>query len=355
MIQSLVPILRPRTENLGEEKRFLILSTTGLGDTLWGTPAIRALKKSFPTSYIGIVTSPVGKTLLQHNPHLSEILVAKDPLAGSLVSLYRTLKGKKITHILNFHISQRPMLPLAAVLGAQEIIGTCGTTKGLDVLLTHALDHSGLHEIQRRLHIAAQVGAHSSDPLMELFVGSEDEKTAGEFLESLTSPPHFPLVALHPGAKDRFKRWPATHFIELGNLLVRNLGCQILVTGTSAEQPLIDSISSHIEGAVPVTHLPLLALAALIRRVDLMIANDTGPMHLSFALRTPTIGLFTPTDPHLCGPHHVDTAIAISKKPTCTPCLRKKCLEPFCLLQIGVQEVYNRALNLFKRTEKRSP
>ena len=77
-----------------------------------------------------------------------------------------------------------------------------------------------------------------------------------------------------------------------------------------------------------------------------MISNDTGPMHLALAVQTPTIGLFTPTDPNLCGPYFVNSTLAIAKKQTCSPCLRKKCAEPFCLLQIGVNEVYDAVVKL---------
>ncbi len=351
LLKTIVNALRPKSLNLGKENHFLVLSTTGLGDTLWGTPAIRALRECFPTSYIGVVTSPIGKALLQHNRRIDEIFVAKDPLFPSLFSLYRKLKAKKITHVLSFHTSQRPMLPLASVLGAKEIIGTYGINKGLDFLLTHPLDHAPMHEIQRRLSIVAEVGAHTLDSSMELFLGPEDERAADAFLEELLIPSYLPLIAIHPGAKDGFKQWPPSHFIELGNRLVQNLGCRVIVTGTPAEKALVDSISSRIEGAASATHLPLLATAALIKRMDLMIANDTGPMHLAFAQKTPTIGLFTPTDPNLCGPYFVESALAIAKKPTCTPCLRKSCREPFCLLQIGVQEVYNASLKLFYETK----
>src|SRR5262249_33690576 len=150
-----------------------------------------------------------------------------------------------------------------------------------------------------------------------------------------------PLIALHPGAKDGFKQWPAAHFVELGNRLVRSLGCRIIVTGTPQEKSLVESISSQIDRAIPATDLPLLSAAALIKKMDLMISNDTGPMHIAFATRTPTIGIFAPTDPKLCGPYFVENALTVAKKPTCSPCLKKKCGEPFCLLQIGVQEVYD--------------
>jgi ADP-heptose:LPS heptosyltransferase len=347
LIKTLVRALRPSSLNLGEEKRFLVLSTTGLGDTLWGTPAIRALRECFPTSYIGLVTSPIGKALLQHNGRIDEIFVAKDPLLPSLFSLYRKLKPKRITHVLNFHTSQRTVLPLSALLGAQEIVGTYGINKGLDFLLTHPLDNPPVHEIQRRLFIVAQVGAHTLDSSMELSLSPDDEKAANAFLDTLQTSSCLPLIALHPGAKDGFKQWPTSHFIELGNKLVQTLSCRIIVTGIPAEKPLVDAIVSRIEGAASATHLPLLATAALIKRMNMMIANDTGPMHLAFAQKIPAIGLFTPTNPQLCGPYFAESALAIAKKPTCTPCLHKRCQEPFCLLQIGVQDVYNSALSLF--------
>lgn len=348
-------LLKPKALNLGEEKRFLILSTTGLGDTLWGTPAIRALRKCFPTSYIGVVTSPIGKACLQHNRRIDELFVVKDPVFRQLLFLYRKLKKRRITHVLNFHTSQRPILPLASVLGAVEIVGSYGINKGLDFLLTQSLDNGALHEIQRRLDIAAHVGAHTLDSSMEIFFSPEDEKIADHFLSGLNIASYLPLIGLHPGAKDGFKQWPASHFIELGNLLVRNLGCRVLVTGTPEERELVASITSRIEGAAAATQLPLLAAAALIKRMDLLISNDTGPMHLALAVKTPTVGLFTPTDPDLCGPYLAENAFAIAKKKTCSPCLRKKCQDPFCLLQIGVQEVYDSALRVFYKKEKILP
>ena len=167
-------------------------------------------------------------------------------------------------------------------------------------------------------------------------------------MAALKIPSYLPLIALHPGAKDGFKQWPPSHFIELGNRLTQSLGSSIIVTGAQSEKALVESIASKIEGATAATDLPLLATAALIKRMDLMIANDTGPMHLAFAMRTPTIGLFAHTDPALCGPYFIDAAQTVSRKPTCSPCLKKKCREPFCLLQIGVQEVYDSALKLFE-------
>lgn len=339
-------VLKPKTLNLQKEKRFLILSTTGLGDTLWATPAIRALRQCFPTSYISIITSQLGESVLKHNRRLDAIFTFKEPSLPSLLSLYFQLKAQKITHVLQFHTSQRGILPLASLLGAREIIGSYGINKGLDCFLTQSLDNLNKHEIQRRLDIVAEVGAQTLDPSMEIFLGPEDEKEIEELFMTLNLPPYLPLVGIHPGAKDLFKRWPPPHFIELGCRLVQNLGCQILITGTPEEKALTEGIASQIQGAVAITHLSVLQTAALIKQMDLMITNDTGPMHLALAQQIPTLGLFTPTNPLLCGPYYATPSLTIAKAPTCTPCLKKRCKEPFCLMQIGVQEVYTQAAQL---------
>ncbi|HEY2811566.1 MAG TPA: glycosyltransferase family 9 protein [Rhabdochlamydiaceae bacterium] len=331
-----------------QDNRFLIVSTTALGDTLWGTPAIKALRETYPDSYIAALTSPIGKEILLHNPHIDEIFLLKNPALPSLLSLYGTLKKRHFSHAFIFHTSQRPVLPCVAMLSPPMIIGSKDINKGLDFLLTHCFATDGkTHEIQRRLQLVSQVGAYPSTCDMELFLHPEDERIACQWLDSLSLPAYLPRIAFHPGAKDAFKQWPASHFIALGQRLSSHLGCAIFVTGTPAEKALVEQIASGIPGAISATHLPLRAFAALIKKMNVMVANDTGPMHVAFAMKTPTVALFAPTDPALCGPYRINSATIIAKPPTCQPCLRRKCPYSFCLLQIGVQEVYDATLRMF--------
>lgn len=330
------------------ENRFLIVSTTGLGDTLWATPAIRALRMSFPEAYIACLTTTLGQELLKNNRHLDEIFTLKKPHLLSLFSLFFTLKARNISQILLFHASQRMIFPFCALLRPAKFIGTRRLNKGLDALLTQALDHPPVHEIQRRLKIVEAVGAHPLDSSLELFLSQEDEKGAEEFLQKKRIASHIPLVGIHPGAKDGFKRWGEEQFITVASRLVQHLGCQIIVTGNREEKNLVEKIASKIPGALAmVGELNLGQLSALIRKFSLMICNDTGPMHLAFAMQTPTVALFAPTDPKLCGPYVAKKSRVIAKRPTCSPCLKKKCEEPFCLLQIGPDEVYDAAIELF--------
>jgi ADP-heptose:LPS heptosyltransferase len=223
------------------------------------------------------------------------------------------------------------------LLGAPRIIGTSGINKGLDSLLTDPLPNHAQHEITRRLKIVEHLGVPTPIQTLSFFLQPH------EYLP----PRQGRWIALHPGSKDTFKRWPAARFAELGRRLKEQTSCEILITGNKEELPLMQEVATQIPGAhlADTTH-SLRAFAALLNQMDLLISNDTGPVHLACALNRPVIAIYHSTDPALCGPHHAPHAIAISRRATCDPCLKRKCRQPFCFLQIGVQEVLTAAQKL---------
>jgi heptosyltransferase-2 len=304
--------------------RYLVVSTTALGDTLWATPAIESLRLSFPDAYIAVLTSSIGEQALRYNPWTDRIHLLKSPF-----HLYRELGEYSDCIIL--HASQRFILPFCATLGARRIVGTSGINKGLDNLLTHPLDNSLNHQIIRRLELIEQVGAKRHTDQLSFFLQPEER-----------IPKPDPFIVLHPGSKDPFRRWPAHHFVTIGRALQAQ-GYQIFVNGT--ETDLTHSIASQIPGA-QTRNLSLRAFAALLSHASLLIANDTGPIHLASALKVPLIGLYTPSDPKLFGPLNVPHSLALAKPPTCTPCLKRKCRESFCFEQLRPQEVLTAAQTL---------
>ncbi len=223
------------------------------------------------------------------------------------------------------------------MLGAQRIIGTSGINKGLDALLTDSVLLAGDHEIVRRLKLMEKLGAKNHTEQLSFFLQPE---------EKISWPKHSLRVAIHPGSKDGFKRWPTEHFIQVGQAL-RKHGAEICITGTTQEIPLLEQIRDAIPGAVicnPTWNLR--QFAAHLEHCDLLISNDTGPVHLACALNVPVIALYSPTNLALCGPHLAKRALPIAKPPTCEPCLKRKCLRPFCLLQISPEEVVTMATKM---------
>lgn len=319
--------------DVANPKRILIASTTGLGDTLWATPAIRALKKAHPNSKLCLLTSPIGEQVLKNNPYIDHILIMKNASLIQAPKIVYKIRQFAPEQIYIFHTSQRIALPLCAMNRAKSIIGTQGLNKGLDTLLTQSFPLVQQHEISRRM----QMTGLSGDETLDWHISSDEAQWAQEFMKQFTAP----IIALHPGSKDRFKQWPVEHFIKLGEKCVKQLGAQVVVTGNALEKPLADQIAASIDGALSLAgQLNIRQLGALLPHFKRFITNDTGPMHMAFATKVPTIALFSPTDPNLCGPHHAKSSVAIAKNKTCFPCLRKKCHDPFCMRSIGIDEVF---------------
>ena len=339
------PFRKPKPTQ--DPNRILVVSTTGLGDTLWSTPALRALKTHLPNSYLATLTSPVGAQVLKNNPHVDCIWIAREPLPIRLPSLITNLRKEQFDTILIFHTSQRLILPLCTLLGASTIAGTTGINKGLDHLLTHPIPPSYEHEIARRLRITQAINVPSiGNQTLDWFISDCERIKALQIYSEFNKP----IVALHPGSKDRFKQWPPSHFAELGKLL-KQADLDIMITGNLQEAALAQEISDQIPGARCIAgNHSLRTFAALLKYIDLFITNDTGPMHIAFAHNTPTIALFSPTDPSLCGPHHAKHCKILSQPPTCNPCLRKRCFDPFCMRQIGPEEVMDHVKQFYIET-----
>jgi ADP-heptose:LPS heptosyltransferase len=333
-LKYFVKIRQKRIPKHPSKSRILIVSTTGLGDTLWATAAIENIRKTFPHCYLAVLTSPIGFEALQNNPHINQLFTLKEPLLFHFFSHVKRLYMEKFDTVLLFHASQRLTLPLVSLIGASRVIGTANLNKGLDCCLTETLPNICQHEIVRRLKIAEKIGAGTSVQTLSFYPS----------LEQLPRSYSGPWIALHPGSKDAFKRWPEEKFIELGCRLKKELSCNILITGTQEEEKLMERIAEKIpEAQIDTADRSLRAFAALLAQMDLLISNDTGPVHLACALKLPVIAIYSSTDPALCGPHQAEKGFVISRKATCEPCLKRKCRRPFCFLQIGVDEVLTRA------------
>lgn len=323
--------------------RFLIVSTTGIGDTLWGTPAIRAVKETYPDCFIGVLTTPQGAELLRENPYIDRIFVFKRGLrAFLLLELLKKLRQDRFDIAFIFHASDRIIWPLVFLTGVLQIIGIIGQNKGLDFILTRAITQEFVHGAEMRLRLVREAGASFDNALKPtLYLSGEERRRAFDLLINIIGfDGSFLIIGLHPGAQKPFKCWPAERFVETGKRLVKDTGCRIVVTGGKAEKGLCEDIASQINGAVSIAgKTSLRDTAAVIEKFHLFITNDTGPMHMAFALGVPTVALFCPTDPVLCGPYNFKNAVIIKKPVICSPCSGKDCLIPVCMEQITVEEV----------------
>jgi len=170
------------------------------------------------------------------------------------------------------------------------------------------------------------------------------------------------VVVLHPGSGDNFpgRRWPAERFGELARRLV-DAGARVAITGSAHERGIVDAVVAAAQRPLfdCAGNLSLDELVALLDGADLLVSNDTGPVHLASALSTPVYALYGPNTPRLYGPLSAGSR-AFYDAPPCSPCITNfnhktsRCLNPVCIQAIPADAVIAAALAHVKGVAHRS-
>jgi ADP-heptose:LPS heptosyltransferase len=324
-------------------RRVLLISNTALGDTLFSTPAIRALKECYPAWELEVLAHRVFGALLAHNPHVAKIW-SYPGRNRRLVTLARDLRRRAYNLIIILHGNDPEATLLASLTGSPFIIGSAGSPLSFAYSAAVAPTGPYEHAIERRLNFVRLLAADTAHKGMDLFLPPEELERAGAILtEKFGAVPPL-LMALHPTGSDPYKWWPAASFIQLGNYLYKTYGAPLLIISGAGDREPAAAIADRLAGPALVTggRYGLLTVAALLARGRLFIANDSGPLHMGLALGVPTIALMGADEPRRVGPYQVDWGVALHKRQeVCDlePCLLKKCPRNICMEAITASEV----------------
>ena len=338
-------------------KRFLIVSTTAVGDTLMGTPALRALRESFPGSEIHLLLHSQRRELLSENPHVDRILGYRNNLLFRGL-LFLEAFPFQYDCVLVFHANEDIWKILKMVRYRICYNRQNYEDKGRAVF---SLDSLPRHSIQKRLALVEKVGGKkSTDYRYEYSVPPICTGWASEQFSKWGISPGDRTVGFQLGAADAFKCWPVESYVEVARYLRSRLGMKIYLNASTADRRRTERFL-ELFGREDVFLGPVDSLshsAALIQRCCLFITPDTGPMHMAIGLGIPLIGLFCPTELEDTGPLAYEKAEVILKPRTCHPCLNRACTDNFCMKQITVEEVCSAAERMLRKdfpVRKESP
>lgn len=269
----------------------LAIKLWALGDSIATLPALKALKEKNSQKKLTILCTKNNALVYELSGIPDEVLVLEYGNPLSLVRvLARLLKGFSLC------VDFEPYSYFSSFL--------CGMTRSPD---RTGFSNRGLLYTKRvapeKIHIAANYmrlvgGGHYA--LVPLHVGKESEREASSLL------PSGKVIAVHPGSSSSSPRrkWSAENFANLCDALASRHGATIIVIGTKADNGDANAVAEKMHHpAVNLcgrTSLPV--LASLLRKVSLLIANDSGPMHMAAAMKTPVLGLFGPNNPEFFGP-----------------------------------------------------
>ena len=300
--------------------RLLVVRLGAMGDILHALPAVTALRKAHPHWEIDWVVEPGWKALLSAHAGIGERgpaqpLVdglhlaatkswAKHPLRpetlGQIAALRKRLRTGGYDAVIDFQGAFRSAV-LARFVSSRRCIGEAKPREAAARwFFTEHVVTSGTHVIDQDLELAVAV---AGDDLQATPPWLPVDPAAESWCDNLLpAGSGQPIVLLNPGAGWGAKRWPVERYGAVANSLIK-MGLRVLVNVGPGEEFLADSIREHTGGRAQPVACTLGQLIALTRRIGLMIAGDTGPLHLACALGKPVVGIYGPTDPSRNGPY----------------------------------------------------
>jgi len=328
----------------------LIRGVNWIGDAVMTIPALRALKRSLPDARLVLLVKPWVAPLFEKDPDIEEIILYSDEyrgLAGKIRLAQRLKKYDFDTAVLFQNAFDAALITFLARI--KRRIGYSRDGRGF--LLTDPVPCDAaardLHHIDYYINLVKKAGFNGMHEQPWLFLDIEERKRARRMLEDLKRP----VIALNPGAAyGSSKRWPPERFAEVAGRVIRELSGSVLLLGGPKEAAIADEILKHL-GLSLTTPSSLINLAgrtslreliSLIAESDLLVTNDSGPMHVGYAVGTPLVAIFGSTSPEHTGPVS-RTDIVIRKIIACSPCFERECSRNSlaCMDLITSEEVYS--------------
>ena len=334
----------PPAWNAADIRSILLINTTAVGDTLMTTPAIRAIRRAFPKARLVSLASHKAKAVLLHNPHLDQILdhPGRIDLAflARLPRLVMAIRRERCDLAVILHGNDPDAVLFAYLSGARYRVGW--ETSQLAFALTHRLpfDQRGEHLVHRWKRQLTTLGIAFQGVEMDLPLTDLEEKEAERFLTQHKIQGSR-LIGIHPFANTHAgKVWPMERVTELGRLLVADGFVPVIIGGpaerATALRMVLESNHALVSAAGALT---LRQSMALIKRLTVLVTQDSGPFHIAQALGTPVVVLYGPSDPRGTGPLSGPSVI-VKKEMACSPCGRSPCHHQVaCMVAIDAHDV----------------
>ncbi len=284
----------PVTDSLAPAPDVLVVRFSAIGDILLTTPLLRAIRARYPGARIAVLTKEQYTPLLSHNPHVNEVLGVA-PGEG-LAAIARRIRGVHYTHLLDLHGNLRTQALRRLAPGPWRSYGKRWLERALLITVKRDIYPAQVPIAERYFEAAdGLVGAPDGGP-PDFFIGEAADHRATARLSSVGLGHDRPMVSIAPGAAHATKRWPQNYWVDLARRITPT-GADVAVLGGPADTELARRIA-ELGGANVISvagSLGLQETGAVIRRSEVLIAGDTGVMHMGTGVGTPVVALFGPT------------------------------------------------------------
>lgn len=327
----------------------LLIKLRAIGDVLLSTPVIENLKKHFPHLVIDFLCEEFAADVVRGNPYVGTILTFNRK-SDSSPGLIHTVRSRRYDVVIDLFGNPRTAM-VTRLSGAPHRIGF--PFRGRKYAYNHPVIPRGgeVHNIDFNLDVLRtfDVPIVSSDPLFPIDAPSEEcarQWISSEHLDGKN------LIGVNPSGGWGTKRWPLDSYAELVTALAKEERSSVLLFWGPGEYDDVNAIRKKI--TVPVHVIPpttLKEMAALLKRCNYLVSNDSGPMHIASSLGVPTLGIYGPTDPRLQGPYGDRNAWVRHESLDCLACNLTRCpIGNVCMKELTVEKV----LTAFKHLKEKN-
>jgi lipopolysaccharide heptosyltransferase II len=344
--------------------KILILKPSSLGDVIHALPVLRLLKLHHPSAEIFWWIDSSLAPLIDGDPDLAGIVRferkrwSKPQYWPEMLRSIRSLRAQKFDLVIDLQCLARSGA-FAWLANGQQLIGLDEVREGARGFYDLAVPRKNFHThaVDWYLSVLPPLGVPVHKDFQWLPERAEisaavKQKWFGDNSKLKTQ--NSKLILLQPGARWKNKRWPANYFAELVRALAKKFpDARFAILGDKGDQPLGEIISQaapeKISNLCGATTLP--EMIECVRHCDLLVTNDTGPMHVAAALGKPLVALFGPTEPRRTGPYgQLENVLRLNLP--CSPCMKSDCsIEKTdeCLRGLSPAVVFARVEKLLSR------
>ena len=337
-----------------EVQRILVLECWNLGDLVMELPFLRNLRIHYPSAHIALLTSPKCAELIADQGLVDELIIVRVPWAQhysrwrkynpfsplwiEFLQTLRLLRGRRI----NLGFSARADIRDNFIMWFAEVerrVGYAFGGGGFFLTDVATPDLQNPHFSNRWLRLLEALGKPPSVrvPWLQLTAG-EQESAERCMAERGIQNGEF-VIGFHPGARSTTRQWGSENFEKLAQRLQAEFPVTLVRFGDPGQLELIEDGLQRRSFC-----LPLRQFMGVLSRCQLLICNDSGPMHIASALGVPVVAIFGPTQPAWFGPQGRNNRVVIQPGFWCRPCF-DYCIfdQPYCLRTISVDSVFKAA------------
>ncbi len=336
----------------------MVVRTDRIGDVILSLPVLEAIKSSYPKSHVTMMISPYTKDIVKNNPHLDDVIIDdyKDVHRGTggFFRLTKKIRCEKFDVCVLLH----PTFRLAILLFLSGIKYRIGTGYRFYQIFFNRKIYQHRkknlkHESDYNMDMLKPLGIKLQRILPKVYLSKREESVADRIFEDYKIKKEDVLLAIHPGSGDSSLNLPIRRFAQAADRLIEDINAKVIITGTKREKELAYSMENYMRNK-PINlagQTDLRQLASLLKRIDVLISNSTGPMHLSAALGTPTVAIFCPifaAGPIRWGPCGDSHEVISPPVPICFKCKPKSCPYYDCMEKIKAEQIVTGVKSILK-------